>query len=82
MHWDSSFWGITDKIVQNRMITLMADIVENRDDNTGGHIKPKCIYEDAMPLENAYSIIREESGTHFEPEIVDAFLCKQERKHK
>ena len=35
----------------------------------------KRIYKDAMPLEKAYSIIREESGTHFEPEIVDAFFA-------
>ena len=34
----------------------------------------KRIYKDAMPLEKAYAIIREESGTHFEPEIVDAFF--------
>ena len=32
------------------------------------------IYKDAMPLEKAYAIIREESGTHFEPQIVDAFF--------
>ena len=35
----------------------------------------KRVYKDAMPLERAYAIIREESGTHFEPEIVDAFLA-------
>ena len=34
----------------------------------------KRIYKDAMPLEKAYAIIREESGTHFEPQIVDAFF--------
>ena len=35
----------------------------------------KRIYKDAMPLEKAYAIIREETGTHFEPEIVDAFFA-------
>ena len=35
----------------------------------------KRIYKDAMPLEEACAIIREESGTHFEPEIVDAFFA-------
>ena len=35
----------------------------------------KRIYKDAMPLEKAYAIIREESGTHFEPVIVEAFLA-------
>ena len=37
-------------------------------------ISKRC-YKDAMPLEKAYAIIREESGTHFEPEIVDAFFA-------
>ena len=37
-------------------------------------ISKRC-YKDAMPLEKAFAIIREESGTHFEPEIVDAFLA-------
>ena len=36
-------------------------------------ISKRC-YKDAMPLEKVYAIIREESGTHFEPEIVEAFL--------
>ncbi|MCH5345105.1 MAG: hypothetical protein J1E64_13820, partial [Acetatifactor sp.] len=35
----------------------------------------KRIYKDAMPLEKACAIIREEAGTHFEPEIVEAFLA-------
>ena len=35
----------------------------------------KRVYKDPMPLEKAYSIIREESGTHFEPQIVDAFFA-------
>jgi response regulator RpfG family c-di-GMP phosphodiesterase len=28
-----------------------------------------------MPLEKAYSIIREESGTHFDERVVDAFFA-------
>ena len=31
-------------------------------------------YKSAMPLEKAYAIIREESGTHFDPLVVDAFF--------
>lgn len=31
-------------------------------------------YKDAMPLEKAYAIIREESGTHFDPTVVEAFF--------
>ena len=32
-------------------------------------------YKDAMPLEKAYAIIREESGTHFDPAVVAAFFA-------
>lgn len=28
-----------------------------------------------MPLEKAYAIIREESGTHFDPAVVEAFFA-------
>ncbi len=31
-------------------------------------------YKDALPLEKAYAIIREESGTHFDPAVVEAFF--------
>ena len=31
-------------------------------------------YKDAMPEEDAYRIIRENSGTHFDPEVVEAFF--------
>lgn len=34
----------------------------------------KRVYKDAVPLEKAYAIIREESGTHFEPELIEAVL--------
>ena len=34
----------------------------------------KRCYKSAMPLEKAYGIIREESGTHFDPKVVDAFF--------
>ncbi|MCH5270958.1 MAG: HD-GYP domain-containing protein [Lachnospiraceae bacterium] len=34
----------------------------------------KRCYKDAMPIEKAYAIIREESGTHFEPAVVEAFF--------
>lgn len=33
-------------------------------------------YKDEMPLEKAYAIIREESGTHFDPVVAEAFLAK------
>lgn len=34
----------------------------------------KRCYKSAMPMEKAYSIIREESGTHFDPNVVEAFF--------
>lgn len=36
----------------------------------------KRCYKDEMPLEKAYAIIREESGTHFDPVVAEAFLEK------
>lgn len=35
----------------------------------------KRCYKSAMPLEKAYSIISEESGTHFDPLVADAFFA-------
>lgn len=37
----------------------------------------KRCYKDAMSLEKAYAIIREESGTHFDPAVAEAFLRQQ-----
>lgn len=37
----------------------------------------KRCYKDAMPVEKAYAIIREESGTHFDPVVAAAFLRRQ-----
>ena len=38
----------------------------------------KRCYKNAMPLEKAYAIIREESGTHFDPAVVEAFFAVAE----
>ncbi len=38
----------------------------------------KRCYKSAMPLEKAYGIIREESGTHFDPAVVEAFFAAAE----
>ncbi|MCH5350148.1 MAG: HD-GYP domain-containing protein [Oscillospiraceae bacterium] len=42
----------------------------------------KRCYKDAMPLEKAYAIIREGSGTHFDPVVVDAFFSAAENMKK
>ena len=38
----------------------------------------KRCYKSAMPLEKAFAIIKEGSGTHFDPAIVDAFFAVSE----
>lgn len=37
----------------------------------------KRCYKSAMPIEKAYAIIKEESGTHFDPVVAEAFLRRQ-----
>ena len=44
-------------------------------------ISKRC-YKSAMPLEKAYAIIREESGTHFDPAVVEAFFIVAEEIEK
>ena len=44
-------------------------------------ISKRC-YKAAMPLEKAYSIIREETGTHFDPVISEAFFASTEEIEK
>lgn len=41
-------------------------------------VSKRC-YKDAMPVEEAFRIIEEESGTHFDPELVEVFLKNKER---
>lgn len=38
----------------------------------------KRCYKNAMPFEKAYAIIREESGTHFDPAVVEAFFAAED----
>ena len=42
----------------------------------------KRCYKNAMPLEKAYAIIREESGTHFDPAVAEAFFAASENMLK
>ena len=39
-------------------------------------ISKRC-YKDAFPFEKAVQIIREDSGSHFDPKIVEAFLAAE-----
>lgn len=38
----------------------------------------KRIYKDSMGIDEAYNIIEEESGRHFDPDIANAFLKQKE----
>ena len=40
-------------------------------------VSKRC-YKEAFPLEEAFRIIQEESGTHFDPKLVDVFLRHKE----
>jgi putative two-component system response regulator len=39
-------------------------------------ISKRC-YKEAMPYDEAFKIMKEESGTHFQPELIDIFLNMQ-----
>ena len=42
----------------------------------------KRIYKPQMPIEKAFSIIREGAGSHFDPEIVEVFFAAQDEIQK
>ncbi len=61
-------YGISgDEIPLCARIMAVADVFDA--------LTSKRCYKDAMPLEKAYAIIREESGTHFDPVVAEAFLA-------
>ena len=41
-------------------------------------ISKRC-YKEAIPLEEAFAIIEAESGTHFDPKLVEIFLTNKEK---
>lgn len=65
-------YGISgDEIPLCARIMAVADVFDA--------LTSKRCYKDAMPLEKAYAIIREESGTHFDPVVAEAFLAADVR---
>ena len=42
----------------------------------------KRSYKDGFPFDKAMDIIREGSGSHFDPKIVDAFFRAQDEVHR
>ena len=47
-------------------VTAVADVFDA--------LTSKRCYKEAMPVEKAVSILQADSGTHFDPELVDAFV--------
>ena len=60
-----------DQIPVSARIMAIADVFDA--------LVSKRVYKPGMPLEKAYSIIREESGTHFDPICVEAFFKAQNK---
>ena len=60
-----------DKIPLSARIMAIADVFDA--------LVSKRVYKPGMPLEKAYAIIREETGTHFDPVCVEAFFKAQDK---
>jgi HD-GYP domain-containing protein (c-di-GMP phosphodiesterase class II) len=55
-----------DEIPLSARIMAVADVYD-------ALISERC-YKKAMPIDQALNIIREESGTHFDPQLAEVFL--------
>ena len=51
-------------------ITAIADVFDA--------LTSKRPYKEAFPVEKSFTIIKESKGTHFKPDIVDAFLAVED----
>lgn len=72
--WDGSGYpkGLKgEEIPLNARIMAIADVFD-------ALISKRC-YKEAIPPEEAFKIIEEESGTHFDPELVKVFLKYREK---
>lgn len=69
--WDGSVKGYPDGI-KGEQIPLSARIMAVAD--VFDALASKRCYKPAMPIEKAFSIIESEKGTHFDPDVVDAFF--------
>ena len=59
------------KIPLSARIMAIADVFD-------ALVSPRC-YKDPIPQEKAFQIIQEESGTHFDPELVKIFLSAKDK---
>lgn len=70
--WDGSGYpkGLAkDSIPLCARIMAVADVFDA--------LTAKRCYKDAMPTDKAFSIIEQSRGTHFDPDLVDAFLSQR-----
>ena len=77
--WDGSAKGYPERICGydiplSARIMAVADVFDA--------LVSKRPYKDGFPIEKAMEIIKEESGTHFDPKIVDVFLESREELEK
>ncbi|MBO4300067.1 MAG: HD domain-containing protein [Desulfovibrio sp.] len=68
--WDGKGYP---KGLKGREIPLSARIMAVAD--VFDALVSKRAYKDGFPIDKAFAIIREESGTHFDPSVVDAFFA-------
>ena len=69
--WDGSAKGYPDGL-KGEEIPLCARIMAVAD--VFDALTARRVYKEPMPYRKAYKIILEESGTHFDPVVVDAFV--------
>lgn len=72
--WDGSGYpkGLKeDEIPLSARIMAIADVFD-------ALVSERC-YKQKMPFEEAINIIKEESGSHFDPQLVEVFLAHQEK---
>ena len=72
--WDGSGYpyGLKEnEIPLSARIMAIADVFD-------ALISKRC-YKEAIPMEEAFAIIKEKSGTHFDPKLVDVFLANKDK---
>ena len=75
--WDGSGYPnglMKENIPLSARIMAIADVFD-------ALVTKRC-YKDAVPVEKAFEIIKEESGSHFDPKLVEVFLLHKEKYAK
>jgi putative two-component system response regulator len=74
--WDGSGYPLGlagDAIAVSARLMALADVYDA--------LISRRVYKEAMPYETAVKIIEQSRGTHFDPDMVDAFMSIQEQFH-